>query len=33
MATVEKDINEISDKITKVKRLVKKRVDNLGDII
>ncbi|MBQ3739353.1 MAG: DNA (cytosine-5-)-methyltransferase [Bacteroidales bacterium] len=29
MATVEKDINEISDKITKVKRLVKKRVDNL----
>ena len=29
MATVEKDINEVSDKIAKVKRLVKKRVDNL----
>lgn len=29
MATVEKDIQEISNKISKVKRLVKKRVENL----
>ena len=29
MATVEKDINEVSDKINKVKRLVKKRVADL----
>ena len=29
MATVDKDINEISDKIIKVKRLVKKRVEKL----
>jgi len=29
MATVDKDINEISDKITKVKHLVKKRVEKL----
>ena len=29
MATVEKDINEVSQKITKVKRLVKKRVEEL----
>ena len=29
MATVEKDINEVSDKIVKVKRLVKKRVEKL----
>ena len=29
MATVEKDIKEVSDKITKVKHLVKKRVENL----
>lgn len=29
MATVKKDINEVSDKITKVKRIVKKRIDEL----
>lgn len=29
MATVDKDINEVSDKITKVKHLVKKRVEKL----
>lgn len=29
MASVEKDINEVSDKITKVKHLVKKRVEKL----
>ena len=29
MATVEKDINETSKKITKVKRIVKKRVEEL----
>ena len=29
MATVKKDINEVSDKITKVKSIVKKRIDEL----
>lgn len=29
MATVKKDINEVSDKITRVKRIVKKRIDEL----
>lgn len=29
MATVDKDIKEVSDKITKVKRIVKKRVEEL----
>ena len=29
MATVNKDITEVSDKITKVKKIVKKRAENL----
>ena len=29
MATVEKDIKEVSDKISKVQRLVKKRIEKL----
>ena len=31
MATVKKDIEEVSEKITTVKRIVKKRVEKLQD--